>query len=392
MSNAIEIKNLSKRYSITQKGKKQDFDALQNVNIEIPQGKVLGIIGKNGSGKSTLLKILSRITYPTQGEVEIFGRLASLLEVGTGFHPELSGRENIFLNGSILGMKRAEIQNKFEEITAFAGIEKFLDTPVKHYSSGMYVRLAFSVAAHLSSDILLVDEVLAVGDAEFQKKCLQKMDDSTKQSGRTIVFVSHSMSAVRSLCDDVIWLENGTIKAQGPADEICDAYLATQFQFANQPLAERTDRKGTGEVKFSNLQWKTSQENMLYCGSSASLDIQLDMKEKRSNALLVRLNIFDSTGNFVTALKNENVGLDLKNTGKQINLTCTLEKLPLLAGNYSITANAFDSTILLDGVEQALNFTVHDGQFFPNLSAKKRPGTGVEIEQQWLLNDKKAKP
>ncbi len=387
MSNAIEIKNVSKRYSITQQGKKQNFDALKNLTLNIPKGKVLGIIGKNGSGKSTLLKILSRITYPTQGDVEIFGRLASLLEVGTGFHPELSGRENIFLNGSILGMKRAEIQTKFEEIVAFAGIERFLDTPVKHYSSGMYVRLAFAVAAHLSSAILLVDEVLAVGDAEFQKKCLQKMDDTTKQGGRTIVFVSHNMSAVRSLCDMVVWLENGVIKAQGAADEICDKYLAEQFAFAQMPLIERTDRKGTGALHFTELYWETNQENILYCGAPATLHVALSKTPKAYQNLFVRLNVFDSSGNFVTALKTENSGLKLDTLNKKQGLICQLKKLPFLAGDYSITANVFDANILVDGVEQAINFTVHEGNFFPEYPTKKRPGTGVEIEQQWTLKN-----
>lgn len=202
----------------------QDLWALKDVSFEVKHGEVVGIIGRNGAGKSTLLKILSRITRPTTGSVEIHGRVGSLLEVGTGFHPELTGRENIYLNGAILGMKRAEINQKFDEIVAFAEIEKFLDTPVKRYSSGMYVRLAFAVAAHLEPEILIVDEVLAVGDAQFQKKCLGKMGDVAKQ-GRTVLFVSHNMAAVRMLCDTAIWLSTGSITRTGDIESVTSAYM-----------------------------------------------------------------------------------------------------------------------------------------------------------------------
>jgi len=204
----------------------EEFWALKDVNFEIKRGEVLGIIGGNGAGKSTLLKILSRITEPTEGCVEIRGRAASLLEVGTGFHPELSGRENIFLNGAILGMTRAEIKRKFDEIVAFAEVEKFLDTPVKRYSSGMYVRLAFAVAAHLEPEILIVDEVLAVGDAEFQKKCLGKMDEVSRRDGRTVLFVSHNMGAVTSLCATALSLDGGSIRDHGPTREVISKYLS----------------------------------------------------------------------------------------------------------------------------------------------------------------------
>jgi lipopolysaccharide transport system ATP-binding protein len=203
---------------------REDIWALRDIGFEIRQGEVVGIIGRNGSGKSTLLKILSRITEPTEGRVSIRGRVSSLLEVGTGFHPELTGRENIFLNGAILGMARAEIRRKFDEIVAFAEIEKFLDTPVKRYSSGMYVRLAFAVAAHLDPEILLVDEVLAVGDAEFQKKCLGKMQDVSR-SGRTVLFVSHNMGAIEALCSKAVYLFEGVLKAIGDPDELVKQYL-----------------------------------------------------------------------------------------------------------------------------------------------------------------------
>src|ERR1700751_4249952 len=200
---------------IVQGDEVEEFWALQDVSFEVAQGEVIGIIGRNGAGKSTLLKILSRITEPTQGRVCPRGRAASLLEVGTGFHPELTGRENVYLNGAILGMSRREIRSKFDEIVAFAGVEKFLDTPVKHYSSGMYVRLAFAVAAHLEPEILVVDEVLAVGDVEFQKKCLGKLDEVFRREGRTVLFVSHNMAAVKSLCRSSLVLSNGGLKFAG---------------------------------------------------------------------------------------------------------------------------------------------------------------------------------
>jgi lipopolysaccharide transport system ATP-binding protein len=207
-------------------GNRETIWALKDVSFEVAPGEVVGIIGSNGAGKSTLLKTLSRITEPTKGKIELYGRLASLLEVGTGFHPELTGRENIYLNGAILGMRKAEIDRKFDEIIAFAELEKFLDTPVKHYSSGMYMRLAFAVASHLEPEILLVDEVLAVGDAQFQKKCLGKMSNVAQQ-GRTVLFVSHNMVAVRSLCQRALWLDHGEVIKHGPTDVVVSEYLTS---------------------------------------------------------------------------------------------------------------------------------------------------------------------
>ncbi len=226
----------------------EEFWALRDVSFAVTQGEVVGIIGRNGAGKSTLLKILSRITEPTSGRVAIRGRVASLLEVGTGFHPELSGRENIFLNGAILGMSRAEIRRKFDEIVAFAEVAKFLDTPVKHYSSGMYVRLAFAVAAHLEPEILIVDEVLAVGDVAFQKKCLGKMQDVARNEGRTVLFVSHQNDAVRALCQRCIWLSDGRISREGNVNEVIRAYMDSGLTNAPQLI---TGARGTRLISSS---------------------------------------------------------------------------------------------------------------------------------------------
>jgi len=234
------------------RSKPEEFWALADVTFRVDQGEVVGIVGRNGAGKSTLLKVLSRITTPTRGEVELYGRVGSLLEVGTGFHPELTGRENVFLNGAILGMRRREIARRFDEIVTFAGIERFLDTPVKRYSSGMAVRLAFSVAAHLDTDLLLVDEVLAVGDQEFQYKCLNRMRD-VAAGGRTVVFVSHNLQAVRDLCSRAIWVASGKIIDDGPAESILSRYAAEFYALGDHLGASDIDRRpGTGELRVAD--------------------------------------------------------------------------------------------------------------------------------------------
>lgn len=269
---AIHIENVSKCYSIGKKkdtslrgtisgifnsaaGSKEDFWALKDINFDVERGSVVGIIGKNGAGKSTLLKVLSQITHPTTGKIEINGRVASLLEVGTGFHPELTGRENIFLNGTILGMSRKEVKDKFDEIVAFSGVEKFIDTPVKRYSSGMYVRLAFAVAAHLEPEILIIDEVLAVGDASFQKKCLGKMNDIA-EAGRTVIFVSHDMGAVASLCTHGVLLESGKISHIGKISEIVDLYMSSSTNHGEniEKYAQHIFHDWDGKVVLKNVE------------------------------------------------------------------------------------------------------------------------------------------
>lgn len=238
------------------KGTSQYIWSLKDINFEVNEGDVVGIIGRNGAGKSTLLKILSKVTAPTKGEVKLRGRIASLLEVGTGFHPELSGRDNIYLNGAILGMTKNEIRRKFDEIVNFAGVERYIDTPVKRYSSGMYVRLAFAVAAHLEPDILIVDEVLAVGDAEFQKKCLGKMKDVSVKDGRTVLFVSHNMEAVLKLCSTSIFLKNGLLFQKGNTSSILASYLKSENELAEVLLLEDCKRTSSvilrGSVKYKS--------------------------------------------------------------------------------------------------------------------------------------------
>ena len=259
---ARKAADMARGRQIVQGDEIEQFWALKNVSFEVKRGDVFGIIGRNGAGKSTLLKILSRITEPTDGRVSLLGRVASLLEVGTGFHPELTGRENVFLNGAILGMTKREIQKKFDEIVAFADVEKFLDTPVKRYSSGMYVRLAFAVAAHLEQEILIVDEVLAVGDAEFQKKCLGKMDEVSRLQGRTVLLVTHNMGIVTSLCPTAIWLENGHIREQGSTRSLVTQYLAQNIP--NQDRLVRLDHLNRStwleddRLRLQSIEWLSS--------------------------------------------------------------------------------------------------------------------------------------
>lgn len=270
--------------------------ALKDVSFDVEEGEVLGIIGRNGAGKSTLLKILSRITEPTKGEVRMRGRVASLLEVGTGFHPELTGRENIYLNGALLGMTRQEINRKFDEIVAFSEIEKFLDTPVKRYSSGMYVRLAFAVAAHLEPEILIIDEVLAVGDAQFQKKCLGKMDDVAK-TGRTVLFVSHNMAAVQNLCGRALLLNDGTLYLSGEVEQVINSYLGNMVSRANTNLSDMPRKSGHGiqirinECKMYNSTGDVSTE--IRFGEPFSVEMKcLAMEDLSAIQLVIGLNSF----------------------------------------------------------------------------------------------------
>ena len=348
----IKIENISKKYNIGHKeayyslrdqiagffsGQKEkqneEFWALKDINLEIEQGDTIGIIGRNGAGKSTLLKILSQITPPTTGKITMGGRVASLLEVGTGFNPELTGRENIFLNGAILGMTRKEITRKFDEIVAFSEIEKFLDTPVKRYSSGMYVRLAFAVAAHLEPEILIVDEVLAVGDAQFQKKCLGKMSEVGK-SGRTVIFVSHNMAAIKSLCAKSLFLSKGEIVAFGKTDEIIEKYSDSfmgedsyKITFDDQPDKEMQLQ----EAKI------TFDEETQELDSDCQIEIEVNLKTRKivEGAYLTFsiLDAFDSVIYWTSDINSERFK---KPEIGEVTLSCKCPKKLLTPGRYSI--------------------------------------------------------
>ncbi|BAZ03872.1 ABC transporter ATP-binding protein [Calothrix sp. NIES-3974] len=316
-----QAKSLANKLSSTRnesKGTLEEFWALKDISFDIQQGERVGIVGRNGAGKSTLLKLLSRITEPTNGRISIKGRVASLLEVGTGFHPELTGRENIFLNGAILGMSKAEIKRKFDEIVDFAEVEKFLDTPVKRYSSGMYVRLAFSVAAHLEPEILIVDEVLAVGDAQFQKKCLGKMQDVSQDEGRTVLFVSHNMDAIQRLCSQCIMLEKGRFITQGNTDSIVLRYLSTNLLKAAPRKwidVSQASRIGSGEARFEKVQYSSlNQLADFQPYSEGPLEFLIDIVSDSARSLgSLGISLCDKLGNTL-------VNADSLAIGEVINL------------------------------------------------------------------------
>jgi homopolymeric O-antigen transport system ATP-binding protein len=315
----------------------EDFWVLKDVSFEVKRGEVIGIIGRNGAGKSTLLKILSRITEPTEGRVSIRGRVASLLEVGTGFHPELTGRENIFVNGAILGMTREEVRSKFDEIVAFAEIEKFLDTPVKRYSSGMYVRLAFAIAAHLEPEILVVDEVLAVGDAEFQKKCLSKMKD-VSNGGRTVLFVSHNIVAVKQLCKMSCWLDRGQIRAFGLVDEVCRAYLAKLFDAARNEELSDVSTTGDGRVEFLSYRVTNSKgESYPLPTTNEDIIIHILLRSREPIAQpAYGISVYNQFGTMMTCINTVEQGLTLPPLPAcESTVAVRISKAPFLPGLYT---------------------------------------------------------
>ncbi len=330
--------------------------ALRDINFEVEQGEVLGIIGRNGAGKSTLLKILSRTTGPTTGSIKIKGRVASLLEVGTGFHPELTGRENIFLNGAILGMTKDEIRRKFDEIVAFAGVERYVDTPVKRYSSGMYVRLAFAVAAHLEPEILIVDEVLAVGDAEFQKKAIGKMKEVSEGQGRTVLFVSHNMAAVSHLCDKAILLHQGTIRCSGQTEVVVEEYKMMNttkekpFDFSNRLVEE----KDIFIENFAVLDENRIPVNECFMGEKISFEFRV--WSKINTTFTLRIAIFDSNENRVLAFDSADVGSIFNiNQASSKTINCIVaDNINLKAGSYRVNISLKRGAIIYDHIVGAV--------------------------------------
>lgn len=340
----------------------ETFWAIDDLSVEIAKGEVVGIIGRNGAGKSTLLKILSRITEPTRGRVELYGRVGSLLEVGTGFHPELTGRENIFLNGAILGMRKAEIDRQFDAIVAFAGVEKFLDTPVKRYSSGMYVRLAFAVAAHLNPEILIVDEVLAVGDSEFQQKCLGKMKDVAGE-GRTVLFVTHNMAVVQALCQRAILLQSGRIASDGLPSGVVSAYLRSIESAADLNLAARQDRRGTGKSRLIHLDVQTVEEfpsRTLITGRPARISAELSHPISSGACAIT---IYDHYGVAVTGFDSRVLARNDATDGPLTSrFTCEIGEILLVPGRYRINVRIMSGGEIVDHVEAAAVFEVEEGE------------------------------
>jgi lipopolysaccharide transport system ATP-binding protein len=363
-----EIRNFARKAAdlasgrqIVQGDEVEEFFALRDVSFSVKRGEILGIVGRNGAGKSTLLKVLSRITEPTKGRVVLRGRVSSLLEVGTGFHPELTGRENILLNGAILGMTRHEIRNKFDEIVAFAEVEKFLDTPVKHYSSGMYVRLAFSVAAHLEPEILVIDEVLAVGDAEFQRKCLGKMDEVSRKHGRTVLFVSHNMDAVQKLCTRAIMLASGCLQLEGNVETIVSAYLSSPLSSSRVIDLSKRPRSDYGasssQMRLIRAEPSDAQGSWsLPFGSPLSLDLSVEAPSAKEIEIFVEIHSI--RGFEVATWSNTCSAVNLQVRSGTNTFRIGFPELNLIPGQYFLGIAVTGKNGLEDYLNEAVSFEV----------------------------------
>jgi lipopolysaccharide transport system ATP-binding protein len=365
----------------------EEFWALRDVSFEVEQGDRIGIIGRNGAGKSTLLKILSRITEPSTGRVRLKGRVASLLEVGTGFHPELTGRQNIFLNGAILGMGRDEIRRKFDAIVDFAEVERFLDTPVKRYSSGMYVRLAFAVAAHLEPEILIVDEVLAVGDAQFQKKCLGKMEQVGEQ-GRTVLFVSHNMASIQQLCTKGILLNAGSVQYSGGIQPAVAAYLQNLQTVATETeLALRSDRSGNGSFRFTRVACLDRDGNeiqQVLSGQELTLRFYYESeREVKSDSILVAFNVRSSQGYLLSNLNSKDAGESIPQLFRKGYVECSWPRFNLRSGIYSCTLFCSVGGEVMDMITNAFLLNVEDGDYYDSGSMIGREQGEVLIDHTW---------
>lgn len=363
--------------------------ALKDVSFEVKQGEVVGIIGRNGAGKTTLLKVLSRITEPTEGRAEIKGRIGSLLEVGTGFHPELTGRENIYLSGAILGMTKKEIDQKFDEIVDFSGIEKFIDTPVKRYSSGMWVRLGFAVAAHLEPEILLVDEVLAVGDVAFQKKCLGKMEAVSKE-GRTVLFVSHNMAAIQGLCSKCYLLDNGRLVTEGSPREVIEKYLSNLLQVVPISLSNRADRKGSGKIKFIEVSIVDAKGQPIdYALSGQDIAIAISYRSqdgKPLSQLDVHVTFYTVLSQFMFNCSSEGSGYSFETLPPQGWVICHIPELPLAPGRYVFNLFATIGGMIADWVQQAGCLNVATGDYFGTGQLKTHK-EGFLVKHKWTFED-----
>jgi lipopolysaccharide transport system ATP-binding protein len=409
---AIRVRNLSKKYRIggararyttfgerliagiralgqsRRTGDNNTFWALSDVSLDIQRGDVIGFIGPNGAGKSTLLKVLSRITRPTMGTAEIWGRVSSLLEVGTGFHPELTGRDNIYLNGAILGMKKAEIDGRFDEIVEFSGVSRFIDTPVKRYSSGMYLRLAFAVAAHLTPEILIVDEVLAVGDLAFQRKCIGKMNTVAKH-GRTVLFVSHNMAAIESLCNVACLLAGGRIVEQGATRKVIDTYFGSVPLPEASNLKDRKDRQGTGKFRCTDLRCGSpngTRPMPLQCGQDAEFSVAYDSDGSDLRHVSVEFVVSTMNGECMLMLNSSMTGTEFQTLPSSGWIRCLIRRLPLTPGQYSLNLYCTVGGILADWVQQAALLTVDPGDFYGTGRLPPATHGGVLVEQTWEID------
>jgi homopolymeric O-antigen transport system ATP-binding protein len=408
---AIEVDGIGKRYQLGElqsgykilsevvaerirrigkpKPKREEFWALRDISFDVKEGESFGIIGHNGAGKSTLLKILARVTQPTVGEARIRGRAGALLEVGTGFHPELTGRENVFLNGAILGMGRREMESKFEQIVDFADVAQFIDTPVKRYSSGMQLRLAFSVAAHLEPEILIVDEVLSVGDLAFQRKCLGRMEDAAGE-GRTVLFVSHNLSAVRSLCDRAVLLSEGEIVAEGTPSAVIDDYVHRAGEATAIKLADRTDRTGSGKLRFTEVNFTSGGELVDTPVSGQDIEVVLHYEVPSGDVLRnvqFTVSITNHLDEVILYLSSELTGALFERVPPVGEVRCQIPRFPLPAGQYLVTLWSSVGDQPLDWVQRALEMTVAQGDFYGTGRELPESHRSVLVEQEWTLSE-----
>jgi lipopolysaccharide transport system ATP-binding protein len=370
---------------------REEVWALRDVSFDVMRGEVFGVIGPNGAGKSTLLSVLARITDPTAGRAEIRGRVSSLLEVGTGFHPELSGRDNVFLNGAVLGMTRTETASKFDEIVEFSGVSEFIDMPVKRYSTGMYVRLAFSVAAHLDPEILLLDEVLAVGDRAFQEKCLRRIDEITR-SGRTVLFVSHDVNSVARLCSRALVLRQGRVDFLGPVEDAIEAYLGGAPSVTATGAATTGKHSGSGEVRARVDVANAEGGTQLVAGRPVLFRVTLDAdKPIRTQNLVVRLDLKSNVTGHLVAVSTQfdpDSGLhdrEVLNPGS--SLTCVVDELPLKAGQYSVSVTVDRLGEVLDQVDHAADFALVPSDFFGTGALPTDYHPPVLVRHRWRVVD-----
>jgi len=362
--------------------------ALRDVSFSLDEGEALGIIGRNGAGKSTLLKILSRTVEPSAGEAELWGRTASLLEVGTGFHNDLTGRENVYLNGAILGLRKREIADRFDEIVEFADLAAFIDTPVKRYSSGMYLRLAFAVAAHLDADILLADEVLAVGDAQFQRKCLRKMRDAAS-GGRTVIFVSHNMAAVSALCTRALWLESGRARADGPVDEVVRTYLGSVASGEGSSVRDRPDHEGDGRLRITDVEFRSAAGEPRTSFSSGEDVCVVLLYESRTDERLgsahASISIETTLGERVGLVSSGYAGDDFEGLPARGRISCTLPRLPLNTGEYVCSVWVTVSGRKADSLRDAAVFAVEATNYY-GTGRQPSPGWGsLLLDNEWAV-------
>jgi lipopolysaccharide transport system ATP-binding protein len=408
---AVEVHGLGKRYRLGQlqagysllteavsdrvrqlgkpEPKREEFWALRDIGFEVPQGERFGIIGHNGAGKSTLLKLLARVTPPTEGSIRMRGRVGALLEVGTGFSPELTGRENVYLNGAILGMRRREIDAKFDQIVEFADVQRFVDTPVKRYSSGMYLRLAFSVAAHLEPEVLIVDEVLSVGDLAFQRKCIGRMQEVTGE-GRTVLFVSHNLSAVSKLCSRSMLLAHGHKVTEGPTEAVINRYIETVTSAAATELAERSDRTGSGRLRLSQLEIDAGTEGRTAAVTGQELVLRLAY-EARAGAMLrdavFAVSFYSARGAVLLQCQSKLAGAEFGELPRQGEVRLRIPRLPLTAGRYRLNTYVEVSGEIADWVQDAAELHVTEGDYYGSGHPPSESYETVLIDQDWSLSE-----